>query len=60
MQVKIYLPISSIFIMLIFHYLSNDDDTGTEYGNDVAAPTKNSDEKMLVGFLVPPPPNQCW
>ena len=32
----------SIFTILIFHYLSNDVDTGTEYGNNGAAPRKNS------------------
>ena len=41
--------------VLMFHYSSNDDDTGNKYGNDGAAPTKNSDEKMLVGFLDPLP-----
>ena len=40
----------------MIHYLSNDDDTGTEYGNNGAAPTKKSDTKMLVGFLTPPSP----
>ena len=55
MQVRIFLSISSMFIMLMFHYSSNDDDTGNKYGNDGAAPTKNSDEKMLVGFLDPSP-----
>ena len=46
--------------MLIFHYISNDYDTGTDYGNDGAASTKNSDKKDISRFFGPPPLNQCW
>ena len=45
MQVNISFIDFVNFIMLIFHYLSNDDDTGTEFGNDGEAQTKNSDKK---------------
>ena len=46
--------------MFVFHYLSNDDNTGTDSGNDGESPTKKSGKKVFVGFLPPPPPNQCW
>ena len=56
MQVKMFLSIMSIFIILIFHYLSNDVDTGTEYGNNGAAPTKKFDTKILFDIFDPPFP----
>ena len=33
-------------IVLMIHYLSNDDDTGSEFGNNGAALTKNSKKKF--------------
>ena len=44
-----------ISILLIIHYLSNDDDTGTEYGNDGKAQTKNSQKKYYSVLLTPLP-----
>ena len=54
-QVKIFSSILSIFIMLTFHYLSCDDDTGTEYGNDGEALTKKIGYKIVSQFFAPPP-----
>ena len=39
----------------MIHYLSNDDDTGSEFGNDGSALTKNSLKKCLLVFCDPLP-----
>ena len=46
--------VSGSEIVLIIYYLSNDDDTGTRYSNDGAAPTKNSQKKFQSIFCTPP------
>ena len=44
-----------IFILLIIYYLSNEDDTGNEYGNDGKAQTKIL-TKNFTRFFAPPLP----
>ena len=46
--------VSGSEIVLIIYYLNNDDDTGTRYSNDGAAPTKNSQKKFQSIFCTPP------